>query len=58
MKKVYILFLSLILVAACSKSSDSPGGTPPDPIDKSANLLATGASANDILSNNTFTTLL
>ncbi len=58
MKKVYILFFSLILIAACSKNSDSPGGTPPDPIDKTANLLATGDSANDILSNNTFTKLL
>ncbi len=57
MKKVYILFLSLILVAACSKNSDGPDGTP-DPIDKSANLLATGASANDILSNTTYTKLL
>jgi hypothetical protein len=56
MKKVYILFFSLILVAACSKNSDGP--TPPDPIDKTANLLATGDSANDILSNNTFTKLL
>lgn len=53
MKKVYILFLGLILVAACSKSSDSP-----DPIINPANLLATGASANDILSNNTFTKLV
>ncbi len=58
MKKVYILLISLILVAACSKNSDSPGGDPPDPIDKSANLLATGDSANDILSNDTFTKLL
>ncbi len=58
MKKVYILFLGLILVAACSKSSDGPGGSPSDPFDKSANLLATGDSANDILSNNTFTKLL
>jgi len=58
MKKVYILFISLILAAACSKDSDSPGVTPPDPIDKSANLLATGDSAGDILSNDTFTKLL
>lgn len=55
MKRIYILFFSLILVAACSKNSDGPT---PDPIDKTANLLATGDSANDILSNNTFTKLL
>ncbi len=53
MKKASILILGLILLAACSKSSDSP-----DPIVNPANLLATGASANDILSNNTFTKLL
>ncbi len=58
MKKIYIVVFSLILVAACSKNSDNPGGSPPDPIDKSANLLATGASANNILSNSTFTKLL
>jgi hypothetical protein len=58
MKKVYILVLSLILVAACSKNSDSPEGTPPGSIDKSENLQATGDSANDVLSNNTFTKLL
>jgi hypothetical protein len=57
MKKVFYLCLSLVLVAACSKNSDD-SGTSPDPIDKSANLLGTGDSANDILSNNTFTKLL
>ncbi|NNJ87763.1 MAG: hypothetical protein HKP53_00045 [Eudoraea sp.] len=57
MKKVYILIFSLFLVAACTKDSGS-SGTLPDPIDKSANLLATGDSANDILSNETFTKLV
>lgn len=61
MKKYNILSLILlfVLVFACSKSStnstddDTNGG----PVDKSANLLATGASANDILSNANFTKL-
>ncbi len=56
MKKIRILIILLTigLFLNCSKDSDdSPNG-----IDKSANLLATGASANDILSNIKFTTLL
>ncbi len=59
LKKVRILFLfvGLLLAVNCSKNSDD---TPPDPdvIDKSANLLATGDSASDILSNDTYTKLL
>jgi hypothetical protein len=49
--------VGLLLTVNCSKNSDD---SPPDPdgIDKSANLLATGDSANDILSNDTYTTLL
>ena len=56
MKKytVIISFLFLGLLASCSKSDEGPNNG----IDKSANLLATGASANDILSNNTFSKLL
>ncbi|MGW9687162.1 hypothetical protein [Flagellimonas sp. 2504JD1-5] len=52
---VYSLFC-LGIILACSKDSD----VTPDPVtvDKSANLLATGASANDILSNTNFDKLL
>ena len=53
--RILIILLTIGLLLNCSKDSDdtSNGG-----IDKSANLLATGASANDILSNTKFTTLL
>ncbi|MDP5061619.1 MAG: hypothetical protein NWP64_06835 [Maribacter sp.] len=58
-------FKSLLLVGiitfavSCSKSSsDSDGDTTETKVDKSANLLATGDSANDILSNDTFDKLL
>ncbi len=44
----------LALFLGCSKSSDD---TPTKPIDKSANLLGTGDSANDILSNDKFTNI-
>ncbi|QBA64808.1 hypothetical protein [Muriicola soli] len=57
-KKYYFFLIGLFLLAACTKDSNGPGGNDPDPIDKSANLLATGDSANDILTNETFTTLL
>jgi len=55
--RIIVLLLLFGLVINCSKSSNDNG---PDPIvvDKSANLLATGDSANDILSNDTFTKLL
>ncbi|WP_422081539.1 hypothetical protein [Ulvibacterium sp.] len=46
-----------ILLLGCSNSSDDDGPVNPPTVDRSANLLATGASANDILSNDTFTKL-
>ncbi|WP_394747168.1 hypothetical protein [Spongiimicrobium salis] len=58
--------LVLLLALGCSSDSNSDGQAPPeevsnptpDPnVDRSGNLLATGASANDILSNNSFTSL-
>ena len=58
MKKKILVYslLTMALVWACSKSSDD---TPePTNVDKSANLLATGASANDILANTNFDKLL
>lgn len=58
MKKKILLYtlLGITLVWSCSKSSDDTPG--PTSVDKSANLLATGASANDILGNANFDRLL
>ena len=56
LKRYFILFLGLLIITACSKDNDP--GTDPDPIDRSANLLGTGDSANDILTNTTFDRLL
>jgi len=58
--KIRVLALagSLVLAMSCSKNSDDNGGTDPGGIDKTANLLATGDSANDILANDTYTKLL
>ncbi|TDQ29050.1 hypothetical protein [Zeaxanthinibacter enoshimensis] len=58
-----LAWVILILVMACSKSSNQDGvpmqTVDPEPvIDKTANLKATGASANDILSNAEFDNLL
>jgi hypothetical protein len=52
----YLLVASIICFAvSCSKStSDSDDDNTPQAVDKSANLLATGDSANDILSNDNF----
>lgn len=55
MKKSIPFLVAVLLLTACSKSSD---GNNPPPVDKSANLLATGASAHDILSNTPFTNML
>jgi hypothetical protein len=59
------IFKSLLIIGiisftvSCSKSStDSEGGSSVTPVDKTANLLATGDSANDILSNDMFDKLL
>ncbi len=45
------------MVLGCSKNSDSTPEEETKPIDKSANLLGTGDSANDLLSNDKFTKL-
>ncbi|RDY60744.1 hypothetical protein [Flagellimonas nanhaiensis] len=50
-----LLFLTILLLGC---SSDNGGSSPNGGVDKSANLLATGASANDILANNNFDDLL
>lgn len=58
MKKKIVLypFLALLLFLGCSKDAENPSSS--TKIDKSPNLLTTGASANDILSSNTFDKLL
>ncbi len=64
MKKFFVFPLfAVVFLTACSSSED--GGTGPieddDPIeqvDRSQNLLATGASANDLLSNTNFDRIL
>lgn len=59
MRKSSILFAlsCFFLVLACSKNSDDAPEEESIPIDKSANLLGTGESANDLLSNDKFTKL-
>ncbi|MEO9511915.1 MAG: hypothetical protein ABJX94_04550 [Flavobacteriaceae bacterium] len=59
-KKILIaLLLSLGLAIACSDSSDSSDDTSePQNVDKTQNLKAAGASANDILSNANFDKLV
>lgn len=59
MRKISIvLALTLFAFMACSKDDDGGTTNPPvQVIDRSANLLAAGDSANDILSNDNFTRL-
>ncbi len=57
MKRFFFLMAGILILAGCSKDSDNTGN-PPGNIDRSANLLATGDSANDILSNDTYDRLL
>jgi len=52
---VFFLFIALLL--GCSKNSDGDKGNP-TAVDKTANLKATGDSANDILANDSFDKLL
>ncbi len=54
--KILFPFLFLFLIIGCSKDSSNPdNGTPR--VDKSANLKALGASANELLSDTKFTSL-
>ncbi len=60
MKKLNALvFLGLLIgMFSCSKSSNNDDDPLPKAVDKTANLLGTGDSANDILSNDSFNRLL
>ena len=53
--RIFTILIAIGLFLNCSKDSDN---TTPSGIDKSANLLATGDSANDILSNTAYSRLL
>lgn len=59
MKKriTYYFFSVLFLFLGCSKDAEN-NETGPDGVNKTANLLATGASANDLLSNSNYDKLL
>jgi len=60
MKKTNIILVFscfLLIVIGCSKNSDDNVDENPINIDKTANLLGTGDSANDLLSNDKFTKL-
>ncbi len=58
--KFFFILGILLATVSCSKNSDSDSDTDnlPTAVDKTANLLATGDSANDILSNDSFDKLL
>lgn len=53
----YILLCTALLILGCSKKSDDNPDEQIKPVDKTANLLGTGESAHDILSNDTFSKL-
>lgn len=55
--QIFAILGALIFVLSCSKNSDDTPEEQSKPVDKSANLLTTGMSANDILSNEKFTKL-
>ncbi|MGB5818277.1 MAG: hypothetical protein WBG90_02240 [Saonia sp.] len=58
MRKAGIVFtLMYFFVLGCSNDDDGTTAPPEQNIDRSANLLGTGDSANDILSNDNFTKL-
>lgn len=55
--RIHILLCSILLVIGCSKTSDDSPEEQTTPVDKTANLLGTGKSAHDILSNDKFSKL-
>ena len=56
--KVVLVLVLIISILSCSKKDNSDDDQLPKAVDKTANLLATGESANDILSNDSFDKLL
>lgn len=59
MKKYVMVLLGLGIFLSCSKNSTDDTQQPPPPlVDKTGNLLQTGASANDILANDDFENIL
>ncbi|MFS4493691.1 hypothetical protein [Maribacter sp. 2308TA10-17] len=51
---IWTILICLSVLINCSKNSDDTGEGPIVQVDKTANLLRTGESANDILSNDNF----
>ncbi len=51
------ILCALMFILGCTKKSDDNPDNTSKPVDKTANLLAAGKSANDILSNENFTKL-
>ena len=60
MKNIFKLLMIVMIFTACSKADDlqTDGGSDPDRITKSENQKATGSSANDLLSDNTFKSMV
>lgn len=54
---VWMVLLASMIFAGCSDDSDTANGGP-DPVDRTANLLSTGASGGDILSNENYDRIL
>ncbi|NAY92991.1 hypothetical protein GTQ34_13790 [Muricauda sp. JGD-17] len=57
-RKLFLPLMVMVFLFGCSSDNETNSGGTNVTIDKSANLLATGASANDLLSNNNFDQLL
>lgn len=56
--KNFLLVLLIAFTVSCSKSTSDSDNEDISKVDKAANLLATGESANDILSNNNYDKIL
>ena len=54
---ITVLLFALVLSCSTDSNDDGPDEQQQGPVDRSGNLLGTGASANDILSNTIFTKL-
>lgn len=58
LKYVFLIFAAFTVVFSCSKDSDGGSTEETVTVNKTPNLQGTGDSANDLLSNNTYTKLL